>query len=90
MVLETNRTITRVVIKDLRTEQSLVPIGRALAANPDNSLMCLTLSGNTIGAQSLQALCDGFEKMTHGMLRLDLSKSSIRPKYDFISYLFRY
>lgn len=81
MVLETNRTITRVVLKDLRTEQSLVPIGRALAANPDNALCHLTISGNFIGQQSLTALCDGFERLTHGLTRLDLSRSGIRPKY---------
>ena len=80
MVLETNHTITRVVLKDLRTEQSFVPIGRALAANPDNALTCLTLSGNNIGVQSLAALCDGFERTTHGLARLDLSRCGIRPK----------
>lgn len=33
MVLETNRTLTRIVLSDLKTEQSFVPIGKALATN---------------------------------------------------------
>eukprot|EP01112_Ceratiomyxa_fruticulosa_P008454 TRINITY_DN2191_c0_g1_i2.p1 TRINITY_DN2191_c0_g1~~TRINITY_DN2191_c0_g1_i2.p1 ORF type:complete len:897 (-),score=195.19 TRINITY_DN2191_c0_g1_i2:116-2806(-) len=78
--LSTNRTLTRVVLTDLHTEQSFVPIGKALATNAHHAVQYLNLSKNKLSFQALASLCDAISKFPHALLRLDLSYCEIPPK----------
>eukprot|EP01113_Clastostelium_recurvatum_P047517 TRINITY_DN8493_c0_g1_i6.p1 TRINITY_DN8493_c0_g1~~TRINITY_DN8493_c0_g1_i6.p1 ORF type:complete len:1356 (-),score=351.93 TRINITY_DN8493_c0_g1_i6:60-4127(-) len=79
-VLATNRTLTRVALTDITTEQSFIPIGKSLAGNPFNAIQFLDLSHNNLNFQALASLCDAISKFPHGLLRLELESCNIPPK----------
>ncbi|KAN0036684.1 hypothetical protein ACTFIV_001991 [Dictyostelium citrinum] len=76
----TNKTITKLEITNLLTEQSFTPIGNFLKNNPFTSLQILNLSNNTMNNESVVGLCDGLANFNHSLLSLNLSGCSIPTK----------
>jgi len=80
MCLETNKTISKLAISNLRIEQSFQPLANGLNKNPDNAIQALDFSKNTITYPVMVTLCDCFSKLTHGLVSLNLSKCDLQPR----------
>eukprot|EP01132_Coremiostelium_polycephalum_P004896 gene4896-6105_t len=80
MCLETNKSLTKLTLSNLRIEQSFQPIANGLNKNPDNVIQALDLSKNTISYPVMVTLCDCFSKYSHGLVSLNLSTCDLQPK----------
>ncbi|KAN0041978.1 hypothetical protein ACTFIV_004534 [Dictyostelium citrinum] len=80
MCLETNKSITKLNLSNLRVEQSLQPLANGLVKNPSNVIQALDLSKNNIPYPIMATLCECFSKFSHGLVSLNLSKCDLLPK----------
>ncbi|EGC31125.1 hypothetical protein DICPUDRAFT_99316 [Dictyostelium purpureum] len=80
MALETNKSITKLNLSNLRVEQSFQPLANGLIKNPNNSIQSIDLSKNSIPFPVMATLCDCFSKYSHGLVSLNLSKCELLPK----------
>ncbi|KAK5580463.1 hypothetical protein RB653_000481 [Dictyostelium firmibasis] len=80
MCLETNKSITKLNLSNLRVEQSLQPLANGLVKNPSNVIQALDLSKNNIPFPIMATLCECFSKFSHGLVSLNLSKCELLPK----------
>ncbi|KAF2072969.1 hypothetical protein CYY_005709 [Polysphondylium violaceum] len=80
MCLETNKTISKLAISNLRIEQSFQALANGLNKNPDNAIQALDFSKNTITYPVMVTLCDCFSKFSHGLVSLNLSKCDLQPR----------
>ncbi|GAM27944.1 hypothetical protein SAMD00019534_111200 [Acytostelium subglobosum LB1] len=80
LALETNQTLTKLNLSDLRIEQSFQPIANALVKNTQNAVHSLDLSKNNIAYPAMMSLCTFFSKMQHGLVSLDLSNCDLKPR----------
>ncbi|GAM28131.1 hypothetical protein SAMD00019534_113070 [Acytostelium subglobosum LB1] len=80
MCLETNQSITKLNLSNLRIEQSFQPLANGLAKNPTNKVQIIDFSKNTITYPVMATLCNCFSSLQHGLVSLDLSKCDLQPK----------
>ncbi|EGG16730.1 leucine-rich repeat-containing protein [Cavenderia fasciculata] len=80
MCLETNRTLTKLNISNLRIEQSFQPIATSLVRNSSNRIQMLDISKNSIIYPVMITLTECFSRIQHGLVSLDLSKCELQPR----------
>ncbi|KYQ90678.1 leucine-rich repeat-containing protein (LRR) [Tieghemostelium lacteum] len=78
-MLQTNTTITEIVICNLLTEQSFTPLGHALAMGNCN-IQVLDISNNMMNYESVSMIIEGLSQYHHSLVSLNMSKCNIPPK----------